>query len=174
VGTRSLEMRRTIAAWARAEALFGRAIAEIDPSWGTEVFELGGGIAALHGPGLYVNRLLGGGIERPLDEEDLTVLESRSAAVGVAAAVETTTLTSPATFEALRRGGYVASARRSAFVRHLDDAVALAPLEAEKSFRRVKGHAQMPALVAQLRAHAARVTAEDQPTLTERDTGTAA
>jgi transposase-like protein len=47
-------------------------------------------------------------------------------------------------------------------------------LEAEKSFRRVKGHAQMPALVAQLRAHAARVTAEDEPAPTERDTDTAA
>jgi hypothetical protein len=31
-------------------------------------------------------------------------------------------------------------------------------LEAEKSFRRVKGYRQMPALVAQLRAHAKTVT----------------
>jgi putative transposase len=47
-------------------------------------------------------------------------------------------------------------------------------LEAEKSFRRIKGHAQMPALVAQLRAHAARVTAEDEPAPAERDTDAAA
>ncbi|NIA26353.1 MAG: hypothetical protein GWP04_12475 [Gammaproteobacteria bacterium] len=31
-------------------------------------------------------------------------------------------------------------------------------LEAEKSFRRVKGYRQMPALVTQLRAHAAAIT----------------
>jgi transposase-like protein len=48
-------------------------------------------------------------------------------------------------------------------------------LEAEKSFRRVKGHTQMPALVAQLRAHAARVTkAEADGVTPERDTGLAA
>lgn len=48
-------------------------------------------------------------------------------------------------------------------------------LEAEKSFRRVKGHAQMPALVAQLRAHAARVTeAEDDTVTPQRDTELAA
>ena len=47
-------------------------------------------------------------------------------------------------------------------------------LEAEKSFRRIKGHAQMPALVAQLRAHATRVTAEDEPAPAERDSDTAA
>lgn len=47
-------------------------------------------------------------------------------------------------------------------------------LEAEKSFRRIKGHAQMPALVAQLRAHAARVTAEHDPAPAPRDTDAAA
>ena len=47
-------------------------------------------------------------------------------------------------------------------------------LEAEKSFRRIKGHAQMPALVAQLQAHATRVTTEDEPAPAERDTDTAA
>lgn len=47
-------------------------------------------------------------------------------------------------------------------------------LEAEKSFRRVKGHAQMPALVAQLQAHATRVTADAEPATTKRDTDAAA
>ena len=48
-------------------------------------------------------------------------------------------------------------------------------LEAEKSFRRVKGHTQMPALVAQLRAHAARVAQAEQDAVTpQRDTGLAA
>jgi putative transposase len=47
-------------------------------------------------------------------------------------------------------------------------------LEAEKSFRRVKGHAQMPALVAQLQAHAARVAAEEDTVTPPRDTGLAA
>jgi transposase-like protein len=45
-------------------------------------------------------------------------------------------------------------------------------LEAEKSFRRVKGHTQMPALVAQLRAHAARVDEAERETVTpQRHTG---
>jgi transposase-like protein len=47
-------------------------------------------------------------------------------------------------------------------------------LEAEKSFRRIKGHAQMPALVAQLQAHATRVTTEHDPATAPRDTDTAA
>ena len=48
-------------------------------------------------------------------------------------------------------------------------------LEAEQSFRRVKGHTQMPALVAQLRAHTARVTqAEDDKGTPQRDTEAAA
>ena len=48
-------------------------------------------------------------------------------------------------------------------------------LEAEKSFRRVKGHTQMPALVAQLRAHAARIDQAERDTVTpRRDTGHAA
>jgi len=50
-------------------------------------------------------------------------------------------------------------------------------LEAEQSFRRVKGHTQMPTLVAQLRAHAARVTeaeAEADNVTPQRDTGVAA
>ena len=47
-------------------------------------------------------------------------------------------------------------------------------LEAEKSFRRIKDYAQMPALVAQLQAHATRVTTEDEPAPAERDTDTAA
>ena len=51
-------------------------------------------------------------------------------------------------------------------------------LEAEKSFRRVKGHTQMPSLVAQLRAHAARIDAKEDTeagTVTpQRDTGLAA
>lgn len=47
-------------------------------------------------------------------------------------------------------------------------------LEAQKSFRRVKGHQEMPALVAQLQAHAARATAEQDALTPERDTGLAA
>jgi hypothetical protein len=48
-------------------------------------------------------------------------------------------------------------------------------LEAEKSFRRVKGHTQLPALVAQLRAHAARVADIEDDTVTPpRDTEVAA
>jgi len=48
-------------------------------------------------------------------------------------------------------------------------------LEAEQSFRRVRGYKQMPALVAQLRAHAARVTKTEHDNVTpKRDTGAAA
>ena len=39
-------------------------------------------------------------------------------------------------------------------------------LEAEKSFRRVRGYKQMPALVAQLRAHAARIAENESDTVT--------
>jgi hypothetical protein len=48
-------------------------------------------------------------------------------------------------------------------------------LEAEKSFRRVRGYRQMPSLVKQLRAHAERVNNPDAETVTpEAHTGIAA
>ncbi len=48
-------------------------------------------------------------------------------------------------------------------------------LEAEKSFRRVRGYKQMPVLVKQLRAHAEKATHPDTETVTpEAHTGIAA
>lgn len=47
-------------------------------------------------------------------------------------------------------------------------------LEADELFRRIKGHARMTALVAQLRAHANRVSSEDEPAPAECNTDAAA
>jgi GNAT superfamily N-acetyltransferase len=63
-------------------------LASQDPSWGTEVFDLGGGQAVLSGPGLYVNRALATGLAGPVTADDFDLLEERSAVVGVAPSID--------------------------------------------------------------------------------------
>jgi GNAT superfamily N-acetyltransferase len=52
------------------------------------VFDLGGGQAVLSGPGLYVNRALATGLNRPVTADDFDLLEERSAVVGVAPSID--------------------------------------------------------------------------------------
>jgi GNAT superfamily N-acetyltransferase len=82
-------IERITAANAEGAAAHARVLAAQDPTWGTDVFELAGGVAVLCGPGLYVNRAMGiglGGVE--VLPDDLAELERRSAAVGVPASID--------------------------------------------------------------------------------------
>ena len=80
---------RITAANAEGAAAHARVLAAQDPTWGTEVFELAGGVVVLCGPGLYVNRAIGIGLSGfPVSPDDLAELERRSAAVGVPASID--------------------------------------------------------------------------------------
>ena len=113
-------VRRITRAWARDAAVFAETLADIDPSWGSEAFELAGGLVALCGPGLYVNRAAGCGQERSLTDDEWELLEARSAAVGVPAAIEITEATDPAVRDAARARGYVLADEESALARPTD------------------------------------------------------
>lgn len=93
--------------WADNEVAFSRALAD---SWGAVTFSLADGQVVLDGPGLFVNRALGLGIDTEVGETEIEELEARSTAVGVPAQVEVTALTSPDLVELLRSRGYVEAA----------------------------------------------------------------
>jgi GNAT superfamily N-acetyltransferase len=69
--------------------------------------------------GLYVNRAMGIGADRAVDDGDLDVIVSRSRALGVPPAVEVTPCTLPETLDRLRASGFVhdPTADVTAFVR---------------------------------------------------------
>lgn len=94
-----------------------------DESWGTEVLAMAGGYLVLSGPGLYVNRGRGVGIDPPLRDADLALVESRSAAVGVPAAIEVSPVTHPESLAVLEGRGYVhvPGSDVSVLARALDD-----------------------------------------------------
>ena len=96
------QVGRITRTWALDAAAFAETLVEIDPSWGSEVTAVAGGLLVLCGPGMYVNRLMGAGLEAPLSEQDWNVVEARSAAVGVPAAIEITEATRPEVLEAAR------------------------------------------------------------------------
>ena len=105
------QLRRILSTWASTMAELGRVLADQDPTWGTEVFELAGGVAALHGNGLYVNRLMAAGIDRPIGDDELDVLIERSSRVGVAPQVDVSPLTHDGTRDLLTRSGFRSTAR---------------------------------------------------------------
>jgi GNAT superfamily N-acetyltransferase len=76
------------------------------PTHPAEASRVAGGWLVLTGPGSYVNRLVGGGVERPLTEDDLATVIERSAAVGVAPAIDVTGATDPDVVELLLGAGF--------------------------------------------------------------------
>ena len=113
-------VRRITHVWSLDAAEFAATLADVDPSWGSETFELAGGRVVLCGAGLYVNRAMAVGEDAPLTEGDWERLEQRSAAVGVPAAVEITQVTDPAVREVARARGYVLDSEVSALARSTD------------------------------------------------------
>lgn len=113
-------VRRITKAWALDAARFATTLAEVDPSWGSETFELAGGVVVLCGPGMYVNRAMAVGEAQDLTDDEWTLLEQRSAAVGVPAAVDITGATVPAVREAAQARGYVLDDEESALARSTD------------------------------------------------------
>ena len=99
-----------------------RVLARQDHSWGTEVLAVAGGYLVLCGAGLYVNRARAAGIDPSLGEADLSLIEQRSAAATVPAAVEVTPATHADSLARLAERGYVHDPVRdvSVFVQSLE------------------------------------------------------
>lgn len=114
------QVLRITRVWSLDAAVFAETLADLDPSWGSETFELGGGRVVLCGRGLYVNRALAVGHDAPLTDADWERLEQRSAAVGVPAAIEITQATLPAVRAAAWARGYVLDSEVSALARSTD------------------------------------------------------
>jgi GNAT superfamily N-acetyltransferase len=113
-------VRRITQAWARDAAVFVETLLDVDASWGSETFELAGGWVVLSGMGLYVNRAIACGQAAPLTSADWETLEARSAARGVAAAIEVTPASDPSVRETARERGYARERVLSALVRTTD------------------------------------------------------
>lgn len=129
-------IRRVVHAWADGLAAVAAALREQDPSWGSEAFELGGGRVALWGSGLYVNRAVAAGIDRPMTVADFELLELRSAAAGVAAAIDVTPATRPEVVAMAAERGYVEVAVVSA-LRHVVDGPVPAGVSVESAVGQV-------------------------------------
>ena len=122
-------MRRVVETWAADAAAFAIVLHEQDPGWGSNTFSLAGGHVVLWGAGLYVNRALGVGLDAPVTPADFDLLEARTAAVGVAAAIEVSPSTHPGVHRAACARGYVVGSTVVALRRDLSDVAAL-PIDA--------------------------------------------
>ncbi|MDG2218159.1 MAG: GNAT family N-acetyltransferase [Acidimicrobiales bacterium] len=107
--------------WTEDARQLADAVANLDSSWGTTVFDLVDGAAVLCGPGLYVNRALGLGLESYPNDGDIDLLESRSAVVGVRPCVEVCDATRAGLVELLIRRGYVEHGKTTAVVHDLSE-----------------------------------------------------
>ncbi len=96
---------RLLRTWAVNAAAHACRLSKLDPSWGSEVHRLAGGWLVLSGPGLYVNRAMGVGVDSDPSAADLAFLTERSREVGVLPAIEVTSSTRPETAELLRDAG---------------------------------------------------------------------
>lgn len=114
------EVRRITATWAVDATAFCEVLAAIDPSWGSETFELAGGYVVLCGPGMYVNAALAAGLDVDLTDADWERLEDRSAAVGVDPAIEITVATRPDVVAAAAARGYERTDVVAALIRDVD------------------------------------------------------
>lgn len=117
---RETEARRIVDTWARDAAAFARKLADIDPSWRSEVTEVAGGVLVLCGRGMYVNRAMAVGLDAPLSDADWELVEERSRLVGVPPAIEITVATHPSVREAAEARGYRPHDVDTALVRGLD------------------------------------------------------
>jgi len=105
--------------WTSSLRKLAETIAAIDPSWGTQVADVGDGVAIFCGQGLYVNRLLGAGLDIDPVPADLDAAESLAADVGVSPAVEICDATRPGLETMLLSRGYVEHGRTTAVAHDL-------------------------------------------------------
>lgn len=102
-----------------AVALAG-ALATVEPGSGSTAVSLAGGQVVLLGPGMFVNRGLGMGLETPMRSEDLTCLERLSERVGVPAEVEVCPWADPSVLRLTAPRGFHPAWFRSTLLRRVE------------------------------------------------------
>ncbi len=110
------EMLRLERVWATDAVVHARALASLDPSWGTQTFPVGDGWAVLTGAGLYVNQVLAAGIETSLQPEVIDSFEDVARVMNVAPAFEVSELTRTDVMRELNRRGYVVTGSVSVLI----------------------------------------------------------
>lgn len=100
-------MRRVVETWALDAVALADALTRVGSPGPAEHVRLAGGSLVLCGPGMYVNRLFGAGLDAPLTTVDFEMLESRADALGVDASIEITPLTHPDVRSRAEARGYV-------------------------------------------------------------------
>lgn len=101
-----MDERQLLAVRALDAVAFAEVLAVIDPDWGSTTSPLADGHLVLCGRGLYVNRALGAGIDRPLGDTDVATIVEASRSAGVTPAVEVTPHTDPGTVVRLAAHGF--------------------------------------------------------------------
>jgi GNAT superfamily N-acetyltransferase len=91
---------------ARHAVEFAEQLRHAEPDWHTETFPLAGGHVVLCGRGLFVNRGLAVGIDRPLTDADLDLLERHSRSIGVIPTLEVSPGADPSVRSVCDRRGY--------------------------------------------------------------------
>jgi len=84
-----------------------RSLASREPAWGSEIHPFAGGWMVLAGAGMYINQAVVAGIDEALTTDDLDLLIERSAAVGVAPAIEVLPATLVESVRLIRARGFV-------------------------------------------------------------------
>ncbi|MAT04271.1 MAG: hypothetical protein CL424_04410 [Acidimicrobiaceae bacterium] len=110
-------LRRIAATTASSLAAVAQELRRRHPASSAEAMTIAGGRLVLTGPGFYVNRLVGGGVERSLTPDDLATVIERSARVGVLPAVDVSDATHPRTTDVLGQVGFEPSASSTTIVR---------------------------------------------------------
>jgi GNAT superfamily N-acetyltransferase len=103
--------------WARAGAAFTRRLHSLHSRWEGAVHAIGNGYAILAGPGLYVNRATGIGLDEHVEEQAFSWLEGAAARVGVPPLIETTPFADPNLGRIAETRGYRRSAARAVFAK---------------------------------------------------------
>ena len=122
--------------WANNAVAHAVVLAGQDRSWRTETFELAGGHVVLSGPGLYVNRGLAIGFERPVTAADFELLEERSTVVGVPPSIEFVPTADHSIAEHAGVRGYAIQRLLTTHIRSLDDTADAIPVDSTIAIER--------------------------------------
>lgn len=105
-------------------AAFARWVSDNEPDRGAATCALAGGVVALTGRGLFVNRAMACGIDTQLTLADLDELETYARSAGVPSTVQVSDFTNPDVVPLLRARGYSADGQMAGVAHDLSNVAA--------------------------------------------------
>jgi GNAT superfamily N-acetyltransferase len=118
-------VRRLERVWAADEVARTEALARLDPACVAEAFRVADGWAVLSGRGHYVNRVLGAGLDGPVDPAHIDEFESRAGVFGVPPMFDISDRCDVELVAELDRRGYVETMCVTGVAMQLDAAAAV-------------------------------------------------